>query len=293
VPANRANLRTIADKHDELNRAAETIKIEIEGGISSLSGILDEREEAMLAATQELEDSKNRVLQEMLDELNNNKASLQQGVEAAQRAIAEQDKYDFIVNSPELENWLESLSEMDLTVKVSSVGVTLNRIVHWEGVHRVIEMLDLHDSSDRHLKAEDEVLQDFGSRGGASSKPMMGSMSRLNSSDLSPSSPASRVKAASAGASAGPGSPGDTVPNAIYVNGLPSDCTEADLREVFGQFGDIKMVNARHVATGGFSFVFFRNEQGAAAALENPRITVKGKVANVLAKKQILGSGGR
>ena len=41
------------------------------------------------------------------------------------------------------------------------------------------------------------------------------------------------------------------------------------------------------------SFVFFRNEQGAAAALENPRITIKDKVANVLAKKQILGSGGR
>ena len=39
------NLRTIADKHDELNRAAETLKIEIEGGISTLLGILDEREE--------------------------------------------------------------------------------------------------------------------------------------------------------------------------------------------------------------------------------------------------------
>lgn len=284
------NLRTIADKHDELNRAAETLKVEIEGGIKTLSGILDEREEAMLAATQELEDSKSRVLQEMLDELGNNKASLQQGVDAAQKAIAEQDKYDFIVNSPELENWLESLGEMDLTVKVSAVGVTLNRIVHWESVHRVIEMLDLHDSSDRSIKPEDEAFSDsaYASRGPAATRPA--SMTRgLSGSDLSPASPASRVKAASAG----PGSPADTVPNAIYVNGLPSDCNEADLREVFGQFGDIKMVNARHVATGGFSFVFFRNEQGAAAALENPRITIKGKVANVLAKKQILGSGGR
>jgi len=39
------NLRTIADKHDELNRAAETLKMEIEGGIGTLSGILDEREQ--------------------------------------------------------------------------------------------------------------------------------------------------------------------------------------------------------------------------------------------------------
>ena len=44
------NLRTIADKHDELNRAAETLKIEIEGGISTLTGILDEREEVRAAS---------------------------------------------------------------------------------------------------------------------------------------------------------------------------------------------------------------------------------------------------
>ena len=39
------NLRTIADKHDELNRGAETLKMEVEGGIGTLSGILDEREQ--------------------------------------------------------------------------------------------------------------------------------------------------------------------------------------------------------------------------------------------------------
>jgi len=287
------NLRTIADKHDELNRAAETLKLEIEGGISNLTGILDEREEAMLAATSELEDSKTRVLQEMTDELNNNKASLQQGIDAAQKAIAEQDKYDFIMNSPELENWLDSLVEMDLTVKVSAVGVTLNRLVHWESVHRVIEMLDLNDSGDRGIRGDevaDSRAESLVSRGPPSAvtsavRPTSATRGLSGSDLVSPSSPASRAMP--------PGSPADTVPNAIYVNGLPNDCTEADLREVFGQFGDIKMVNARHVATGGFSFVFFRNEQGALAALENPRVTIKGKVANVLAKKQILGSGGR
>jgi len=287
------NLRTIADKHDELNRGAETLKMEIEGGISNLSGILDEREEAMLAATTELEDSKKRVLQEMTDELNNNKASLQQGIDAAQKAVVEQDKYDFIINSPELENWLDSLVEMDLTVKVSAVGVTLNRIVHWESVHRVIELLDINDSANRGFQPDEtqdaraSSMMSRGPPGSASRAAAAGSGSSrgpMAGSELSPSSPASRAPG---------GSPADTVPNAIYVNGLPSDCTEADLREVFGQFGDIKMVNARHVATGGFSFVFYRNEQGALAALENPRITVKGKVANVLAKKQILGSGGR
>merc|ERR1711934_37639 len=94
----------------------------------------------------------------MLDELNNNKGQLQTGVDAAQKAIVEQDKYDFIVNSPELENWLDSLVEMDLTVKVSAVGVTLNRLVHWDSVHRVIEMLDLNDSSERALKMDEGAM---------------------------------------------------------------------------------------------------------------------------------------
>jgi hypothetical protein len=254
-----------------------------------------------------------------------------QGVDAAQKAVTDQDKYDFIVNSPELENWLESLGEMDLTVKVAAVGVTLNRVIHWEGVHKVIENLDLSDTQDRSIKKgdDDEVY----------TRPV-----RATPASTPAASPAmARAGGTPAASPAPPGSPADTVPNAIYVNGLPSDCTEADIREVFGQFGDIKMVNARcvgvgvgvgacarvdeksllcaasgvgacpssfvcispsddasppqpthrHAATGGFSFVFFRNEQGAAAALENPRITIKDKVANVLAKKQILGSGGR
>ena len=31
---------------------------------------------------------------------------------------------------------------------------------------------------------------------------------------------------------------------------LPQETTEADLREVFEKFGDIKMINSRHIATG-------------------------------------------
>merc|ERR1719231_1477828 len=94
-----------------------------------------------------------------------------EGGVAAQKAIAEQDKYDFIVHSPELETWLDSLTEKDLTVKVSAVGVTLNRLIHWESVHRVIEMLDLHDSSDRSFKAEDDG-GDFSRGPPSSAKPM-------------------------------------------------------------------------------------------------------------------------
>merc|ERR1711998_421743 len=81
---------------------------------------------------------------------------------------------------------------------------------------------------------------------------------------------------------------GETVPNAIYVNGVPHDASEADVRDAFERFGEIKMVNARHISTGGFAFVFFKEDIGAQVALENPRVIINGKTANVLAKKQIL-----
>jgi len=82
---------------------------------------------------------------------------------------------------------------------------------------------------------------------------------------------------------------GETVPNAIYVNGVPHDASEADVRAAFERFGEIKMVNARHINTGGFAFVFFKDDIGAQIAMENPRVVINGKTANVLAKKQILG----
>jgi len=81
---------------------------------------------------------------------------------------------------------------------------------------------------------------------------------------------------------------GTAVPNAIYINGVPEDTTEGDLREVFARFGDIKMINSRHIATGGFAFIFFSTDTGAAAALEKPKVMIKGKAVNILAKKQLV-----
>jgi len=85
------------------------------------------------------------------------------------------------------------------------------------------------------------------------------------------------------------GSP-SPAPRAIYINGLPHDTSEADLRDVLGEFGEIDMVNSRHIASGGFAFVFYTTNEAAARALEKPRITIKGKMVNVLAKKQIVTS---
>jgi len=50
------------------------------------------------------------------------------------------------------------------------------------------------------------------------------------------------------------------------------------------------MINSRHIATGGFAFVFYTNNEGASKALEHPKIVIKGKQVNVLAKKQIVAN---
>lgn len=83
---------------------------------------------------------------------------------------------------------------------------------------------------------------------------------------------------------------GDLSRSAIYVNALPNNATEADIVEAFKECGGIKMVNARHVASGGFAFVFFDTDTGAENALGRSQVKVKGKVVNVLAKKQIPGA---
>merc|ERR1712146_32588 len=69
--------------------------------------------------------------------------------------------------------------------------------------------------------------------------------------------------------------------SAIYVNGLPNNATEADIVEAFKDCGGIKMVNARHVASGGFAFVFFDTDTGAESALARSLVKVKGKQVNV------------
>merc|ERR1711934_879791 len=85
-------------------------------------------------------------------------------------------------------------------------------------------------------------------------------------------------------------SPISAAPSAIYINGLPNNASEQDIRDELGVFGEIEMINSRHIATGGFAFVFYTTNEGAAKALEHPRIMIKGKTVNVLAKKQIVAS---
>merc|ERR1719506_1183572 len=107
---------------------------------------------------------------------------------------------------------------------------------------------------------------------------------------VAPSASAGPAKRSTLGAAAAASSNDSLSKSAIYVNGLPNNASEADIIDAFQDCGGIKMVNARHVASGGFAFVFFDNDLGAENALARARVNVKGKTVNVLAKKQIPGT---
>jgi|ERR1712194_845353 len=273
------NLRNIVEMHDDLNRAADMIRADVEGGAARLMNQLDQREESMHAVIAELLRTKTSMLAEMADEVHEIKTQLQAGTDAGLKAVSEQEKYDFIINSPELENWVGTLAEMDITIKLADVGVSLNKTVHWDNVHRSLEGLRIGV-----VKDQAQPPAQLDSRNGVinQSHPERQPTQSLPALDGIPASPMSTSR------SQGPSTPSSAVPNAVYVNGLPNNTTEDDLREVFSMCGEIKMVNARHIPSGGFSFVFFRDEVGAQQALDNPRVEINGKMCNVLAKKQVM-----
>eukprot|EP00658_Telonema_sp_P-2_P005821 TRINITY_DN12199_c0_g1_i7.p1 TRINITY_DN12199_c0_g1~~TRINITY_DN12199_c0_g1_i7.p1 ORF type:complete len:321 (-),score=97.75 TRINITY_DN12199_c0_g1_i7:363-1325(-) len=272
------NLRTVGELHDQLNQSSDAIREDLENGTVKLLKHLDEREEAMHAAVQELVRAKTQMLDDMTSEVNATKDQLQAGTDAALKAVDEQEKYDFIMNSPELENWIGTLADMDINIKINDVGVNLNRTVHWDNVHRTLEGLKLGQT----VAPEPEVAKS------PLSAVQHSSVHLTNNNPV----PAISTSVAAAGGSPRsgrmPGTPTSSVPNAVYVNGLDNKTSEGDLREVFEQCGEIKLVNARHIPSGGFAFIFFRDEMGAQRALDNPRTEIKGKVCNVLAKKQVM-----
>ena len=77
--------------------------------------------------------------------------------------------------------------------------------------------------------------------------------------------------------------PTSILPAILYLSSVLLDA-----RDCIGLMQTFSQVNSRHIASGGFAFVFYTTNEAAARALEKPRITIKGKMVNVLAKKQIV-----
>jgi len=81
-------------------------------------------------------------------------------------------------------------------------------------------------------------------------------------------------------------SPGRSKPlKTVYVSDIPRDASEAELRSAFSSFGDVRMVNARHIHTGGFAFVFYEDGKSAEAAIYSKGTCVHGQEVSIMDKR--------
>jgi len=71
----------------------------------------------------------------------------------------------------------------------------------------------------------------------------------------------------------------------VYVSDVPRDASESDIRDSFNSFGDVRMVNARHIHTGGFAFVFYEDANSAEKAIQSRDTVVKGHTVRVMDKR--------
>merc|ERR1712166_906184 len=182
----------------------------------------------------------------------------------------------------------------ELDVVLRGTEATIECGINFEPMERAVKQLELRSSSEP-AAASVAVSLPPAARSNTStlgdSRPQATPTGQMTRSALNPAITQSRQSTARVAAMTPPATPGENLSkSAIYVNSLPTDAKEADIVEAFKDCGGIKMVNARHIATGGFAFVFFDSDDGAQKALEQARVEVKGKTVNVLAKKQIPGA---
>lgn len=278
----------IQDRRRTLDHDTDQLRSTVRAGIENLRRALDEREAQLLSGVEDVYANNRKVLDECESHIAQLRSRLAESADGMQKAVAVGDINNVVINGKRLEESSKALKEQEQIMNAmdTQIGGTLPT----EGADHSIRNLTL--SGGHAPGAGNAVVPATNYTTGASSSYAPMSHSLPPAVPHGPSSPpsaygggsASRMQQLPATAATG-----ETVPNAIYVNGVPHDASEYDVRETFERFGEIKMINARHISTGGFAFVFFKQDIGAQIALENPRVVIKGKTANVLAKKQILG----
>jgi len=260
----------------ELHQCSDDLRANITTGCVRIRDVLDQRMQSCMQTVTEIKGAKGVSLYEGQKDMEHKRDRLAVGAASAEKSLsASQDnQYDFIQDAPQLEADLVMLEDLDVTLK--GADATIERVVRFDASERAMKQLELRKA-------------DEGS-GGAAASPMSAVPVRSNPSSSRASVGPSSVSQ-SHGASQSASKSSDALSkSAIYVNGLPNNASEADIVEAFKECGGIKMVNARHVASGGFAFVFFDTDSGAENALGRAMVKVKGKQVNVLAKKQIPGA---
>merc|ERR1711934_240336 len=280
-------IEAVVFTREELKRNRENLQRNVAEGFAQLRKELEERERYLMETACDFERAKQPELDHLVSLLNAKKNELLHGYHDAEEHLRMQDKFTFISQAADFEKQMQHYLDMDLGV--DGVDINDGRGVQWETHQRNIHEIDFKGG--------------MGQTGGGT-----GHYQRLERSLPPPpavhSTPVTYQTEVRTPVhveehhhveqrehSPKPHSPDGS--NAIYINGLAPDTTEHDIEEAFSQFGHIKMINARHIGNGGFAFVFFEDEAGAASALVSPRVQVKDRTANVLAKQQILSGGGR
>merc|ERR1711939_414616 len=288
-----AALKTLSERKRNLENDGEALRATIKASFDQLRRSMDEQEARLLSGVEEQVAHSRRLLDEHDATVTSLRARLSEGADAMNRSVATGDINGVVMFGKRLEEASAQLREEEATI--SQMDTSIGGTLPTEAADNAIKNLTL---SGGHAPALGSSMymppppsaHTAVSHASPTATPVSmqhyGGGYASETSSLQPSmiTPPVRVPA-------GTPATGETVPNAIYVNGVPHDASEADVREAFQRFGEIKMVNARHINTGGFAFVFFKDDIGAQVAQENPRVAINGKTANVLAKKQILGGG--
>jgi hypothetical protein len=263
------SLKTLSERKRNLENDAETLRTTVKASFDQLRRTLEEQEGRLLSGVEEVVSTSRRMIEEQDANVTSLRARLSEGADCMNRSVATGDINGVVMHGKRLEEASAQLRESESMI--AAMDTALGGALPIESAENAIKNLTLSGGHAPGLGSSVYVPH---------SPPVMttGASWHPETSLITPPVRAPPVTPAT----------GETVPNAIYVNGVPHDASEADVRGAFERFGEIKMVNARHISTGGFAFVFFKEDIGAQVALENPRVSINGKTANVLAKKQIL-----
>jgi len=237
---------------------------------------MDEQEARLLNGVEEQVSQSRHKLDEQESNVTSLRARLSEGADSMNRSVATGDINGVVMHGKRLEDASGQLHETESII--ATMDTAVNGTLPTEAVENAVKNLCLSGGHAPSLGYATHY------------SPPSPTHTNTYSHHYDSTPPVNRV-APIGGAPPSTPAAGETVPNAIYVNGVPHDASEADVRATFERFGEIKMVNARHINTGGFAFVFFKDDIGAQVAIQNPRVIINGKTANVLAKKQILSGG--
>eukprot|EP00658_Telonema_sp_P-2_P009440 TRINITY_DN13531_c0_g1_i2.p1 TRINITY_DN13531_c0_g1~~TRINITY_DN13531_c0_g1_i2.p1 ORF type:complete len:303 (+),score=82.10 TRINITY_DN13531_c0_g1_i2:236-1144(+) len=279
-------LEEVATARRELAQQQHGSEAAIHANFQRIRALLDDSEARLSRSSSESLGAREMQLAEWERNAVAHRDSLRSGTREIQTALSQGDMALVSIRSKELEVSTNALREMEAALP--SLASPMGTGVDLSQVEAAIRSLGLGSTAGVHQEAPgSHPASSLNHSSARASPPTAGNVSGFGGSTLA----ASPIKPSPAKPT--PFTPeatgrGTAVPNAIYINGVPEETTEAELREVFEKFGQIKMINSRHIATGGFAFVFFSSEDAASAALEKPKVLIHGKPVNILAKKQLV-----